>query len=91
MYISGVFQSVWTPSAKQYIELETLAAQIISPLMTARGVYYDGKVTPAPQPKNLKKAKSSGKVISQKYLIESRICLGVKYSDQRCCHQMITL
>ena len=42
--------------------------------MTARGVYYDGKVTPAPQPKNLKKAKSSGKAISQRYLIESRDC-----------------
>ena len=74
MYISGVFQSVWTPSAKQYIELETLAAQIISPLMTARGVYYDGKVTPAPKPKNLKKAKSSGKAISQRYLIEAGDC-----------------
>lgn len=44
--MSLIMQSVSTPSHRQYYELETLTAQIISPLMTARGVYYDGKVTP---------------------------------------------
>ncbi|XP_067947181.1 proline-rich protein 5-like [Watersipora subatra] len=58
-----VLLSVSTPAHKQYYELETLAAQVISPLMTARGVYYNGRVPKPISPasaREMKRAQSSG-------------------------------
>ena len=48
---------------EQYLELEQITAQLVSPLMTTRGVFFNGKVTPPPKigGGNLYRAKSAGK------------------------------
>ena len=67
-----MFQSVSSPSHKQFYELETLAAQVISPLMTARGVYYEGKVPPpvSTPHQQMKKSKSSGNSLKLDYIFQ---------------------